>query len=137
MALTPDVVDELFDQNKKLLELWMQIHSVMVKALADEPLTDEQETQYLQLKGEISRIYRLVSEKLPTGLFFDGDKMMEMLKNAMTLEQLQKFPLPERQNFQRTWHLIYIKLTRALGALEVMQHGYYPHLHRAYLKLKS
>jgi hypothetical protein len=134
MALTPLVVDELSEQNKKLLELWMKIKLVFLKAFAEGEITREQEGQYLQLKSEISRIYRVVSEKLPVGLKYDGDKMMDMLKNAMTMEHLQQLPAGERQTLNRLWHQIYIKLTRTLGALDVMKSGYYPHLHRARFK---
>lgn len=134
MALTPLTVDELHEQAKKLLELWMKIKLVFLKAFAEGAITREQEANYLQLKSEISRIYRTVSEKITPGLKFDGEKMMEMLKNAMTMEHISQLPPAERQSINRLWHAIYIKLTRTLGALEVMKSGYYPNLHRARLK---
>lgn len=134
MALTPKDIDELYDSIKKLLELWMRTKLVILKAFGDEEITREHENAFLQLKSEISRIYRAVSEKLSTGLKFDGDKMMEMLKNAMTMEHLHQQPPSERQVLYRIWHQIYIKVTRTLGALEVMKSGYYPNLHRERLK---
>jgi hypothetical protein len=137
MALTPKDVDELYESNKKLLELWMRTKLVFLKAFGDEEMTREHENTYLQLKSEVSRIFRAIADKLPPGLKFDGDKMMEMLKNAMTMEHLHQQPPGERQNIYRLWHQIYIKLTRTLGALEVMKSGYYPHLHRGRLKTQA
>ena len=134
MALTPIDVDNLHDNVKKLLEYWMRAKLVFLKAFGKEAVVPEHESAYLQLKSEISRIYRLIADKLPTGLLFDGDKMIEMLKNAMTMEHLHQQPASERQSIYRLWHLVYIKLTRTLGALEVMKSGYYPHLHRGRLK---
>lgn len=137
MALIPKDVDELYDASKKLLEMWMRTKLVFLKAFGDEEMTREHENTYLQLKSEVSRLFRAISEKLPPGLKFDGDKMMEMLKNAMTMDHLHQLPASERQVIYRMWHQIYIKLTRTVGALEVMKSGYYPHLHRARFKNRA
>lgn len=137
MALTPKDVDEVIEQIKKLLEYWMRTKLVFIKAFGGEPVSREHEAAFLQLKSEISRLYRSISGVLPSGLNFDGDKMTEMLKNAMTMEHLQNQPLPERHKFYDTWHRVYVKLTRVLGALEVMQSGYYPAMHRDRLKPKD
>ena len=138
MALTPKDVDELHEEAEKLLKLWMNAKLAFVKAFTTSgSITADQESTYLQIKSEISRLYRTMSEKLPTGLLFDGDKMLEMLKNAMTMEHLQRAPAPDRQNYYGIWRRVYIKLTRTLGALEVMQQGYFPHLHRPLLVSKE
>lgn len=134
MALTPIDVDELYENIKKLLELWMKIKLVFIKAFGDDEVTREHETSFLNLKSEITRIYRIISDKLPPGLKFDGDKAMEQLKNAMSMEHLQKQSASERQNNFKSWHSIYVRLTRTLGALEVMKNGYFPHLHRSRLQ---
>lgn len=134
MPLTPPEVDDLHEQIKKLLELWMRTKLVLLKAFGEDEITREQEAAYLQLKSEIARINRAISSKLPTGLLFDGDKMTEMLKNAMTMEHLQNQPPAERQNYYQTWHRVFIRLTRTLGALDLMKSGYYPHLHRDLMK---
>lgn len=134
MALTPKDVDELYENSKKLLEIWMKIKLVMIKAFGEDELTREHETGYLQLKSEVSRILRIIADKLPPGLRFDSDRALELLKNAMSMEHLQKMPPAERQATYKTWHAIYIRLTRSLGALETMKLGYFPHLHRAKLK---
>jgi hypothetical protein len=134
MALTPKDVEELHESSKKLLGLWMQIKLVFLKSFGSGELTPGHEHAYLQLKSDISRINRAVSERLTAGLKFDSEKLMEMLKNAITMEHLRNQPSNEKQNIYAMWHRIYIKLTRTLGALEIMQAGYYPHVHRARLK---
>lgn len=137
MALTPLDVDELHDHIKKNLELWMKIKLVFIKAFGEGEISREHESGYLQLKSEIGRIYRIILDKLPPGLKFDGDKAMDLLKNAMSMEHLQKLPAGERQNCFKTWHSIYIRLMRTLGALETMKLGYFPHLHRSMLQSRS
>jgi hypothetical protein len=137
MPLTSKQVDELHDAAKKLLELWMRTKLAFQKAFGEGTISPEHENAYLQLKSEISRIYRNIAEQLPKGLLFDGDKMMEMLKNAMTMEHLHSIPVSERHRLYASWHNVYIKLTRTLGALEIMRSGYYPHLHRERLADKE
>ncbi len=139
MPLIPKEVDELDEATKKLLELWMRTKLVLFKAFGNEPVSKEHEAAFLQLKADISRVYRGMDERLNNspGLKFEGDKMMEMLKNAMNMEHLKNLPAGEKQNIYVIWHLVYIKMTRTLGALEVMKAGYYPHLHRDRLKEKT
>lgn len=134
MALTPTDVDDLHENVKKLLEMWMKTKLVFTKAFGEEEIAREHETGFLNLKSEITRLYRTLSDKLPPGLKFDGDKAMDLLKNAMSMEHLQKLPQGERQNIYKIWHSVYVRLTRTLGALETMKQGYYPHLHRARLQ---
>lgn len=134
MALTPPDVEELNEHVKKLLEMWMRTKLVLLKAFGDEPLTADHEAAFLQLKSDISRIFRTMAAKLPSGLAFEGDKMTEMLKNAMTMEHLHTLPPSDRQKFYGSWHRVYIRLTRTLGALEMIRSGYYPHQHRELLR---
>ena len=133
MALTPNDVNELVESVKKLGDMWMRIKLVFIRAFGTAPITREQEGAYLQIKSDLSRTYRAVVSRLPKGLHFDGDKMMEMLKSAITMEHLRDQSPQEKQIFYRTWHQIYIKLSRTAGALEVIQSGYYPQVHRARL----
>jgi hypothetical protein len=130
MPLIPSQVISLEEAVKKLLEIWMRIKLVFLKAFSDAQVQSEQEKAYLQLKTEISRLYKKVSEELPGGMRFDGDKMMESLKSAMTMDHLKNLPANERQKLLSIWHACYLKLSRTLGALEIMNAGYYPHLHR-------
>lgn len=132
--LTPPVVESLDEQVKNLLELWMRVRLVFVKSFGTQPIDEDQEREYLELKSELQRLYRAISENLTPGLQFDGDKMIETLKNAISMEQLRQQSAAERQKYFGIWHQIYIKLTRTVGALEVIKAGYYPREHRSLLK---
>jgi hypothetical protein len=131
MALNPQVVMELAEQAKNMLELWMKIRMVFVRAFGTQDITKEQEDEYLNLKGEIQSLHRAMSNQLTLGLQFDGDKMTETLKSATSMDFLRQQTAQERQKFFATWHQVYVKLTRTMGALEIMNAGYFPHEHRA------
>lgn len=118
---------------KAVLDNWMRIKLAFQKAFSQGPITREHENAFLKLKSELSRLNRQLSEKLPTNLGFNSPQMMELMKNATTLQSLHALPPQERRQLLEQWHAIYILLNRSLGALEVVGDGYYPSLHRGKL----
>lgn len=134
MALNPVEVNQLYGSVKSLLEIWLRIKLALQKAFAKGELTREQENAFLQLKSELSRNYRPVADKLPKDLQFDGEQMMEMMKNAISMQHLQNLAVNDKRNMFTAWHKIYVKMTRTYGALEVIDQGYYPSIHRDLLK---
>lgn len=135
MPLTPDDVTFLHENLQNLLQMWMKIRKVFVVSFSGRPITSEQENTYLQLKTEISRVYRGTADRLSKGLHFDGDKMTELLKSAMTMEHLSGHEPDTQRKILASWFSIYIKMTRSLGALETIKTGYYPHQHRELLRI--
>lgn len=108
----------------------MRIKLAFQKAFGKGEITREQESAFLQLKSDLSRFYRTVADRLPKDLSFDGDQMIEILKNAISMQHLQNQAIAEKRTLFSNWHKIYVKMTRTFGALEVINDGYYPQLHR-------
>ncbi len=134
MAFTPPEVAELNQVMKQMVDSWLRIKLAMQKAFGKGEITKEQENAFLQLKSDLSRYYRNMTERLPKDLHFDGDQMMEMLKNSISMQHLQGQPMTEKRNIFSLWHRVYVKMTRTHGALEVINDGYYPSLHRDLLR---
>lgn len=118
---------------KTVLENWMRIKLALQKAFSQGPIVKEHEDAFLKLKSDLSRVNRQLSDKLPSNLGFDSALMMDMMKNATTMQNLHSLPPQERRGMLDQWHKIYILLNRSLGALEVVGEGYYPSLHRSKL----
>lgn len=134
MAFTPPEVAELHQTVKNILEIWMRIKLAIQKAFSKGEITREQEHAFLQLKSDLSRLHRSVGERLPKDLQFEGGVMVEMLKNAISMQHLQNQPVTEKRNLFSLWHKVYVRLSRTYGALEVINEGYYPSLHRDKLR---
>lgn len=134
MALNPTEVAELHTSVKTVLEIWMRIKLAIQKAFGKEEMTKEHEAAFLKLKSDLSRLHRSLSERLPKELQFEGDEMIEMMKNATTMQNLHSLPVSEKRNVFARWHKIYVLMTRTFGALEVINEGYYPRIHRDLLK---
>lgn len=137
MALDPNRVDELYEAVKEIAELWIRVKKVYLRAFASSSVTREQEAAFLQIKSDISRAWRSLKPGLPRGLDFSGDKMVDMLRDAMNMEHLTQMAEPEREKSMKIWHGVFILMERSMGAMEVMKKGYYPHLHRPLLKLRE
>lgn len=137
MALQSKEITDLYGSVKRLLEIWMRIKLAIQRSFGKEPISAEQEQAFLKLKSDLSRLYRKVGDKLPPELGFEGDEMIEMMKNATTMANVQQLPLTEKRNIFSKWHRIYVLMTRAFGAMEVMNEGYHPRLHRNLLKTKK
>ena len=135
MGIGPAEVAELHGAVKNLLEIWMRIKLAIQKAFGKEELSKEHEAAFLKLKSDLSRFHRQISEKLAEEkLTFEGDEMIEMMKNATTMQYLHALPVAEKRNVFSKWHKIYVLMSRTFGALEVMNEGYFPKLHRDLLK---
>jgi hypothetical protein len=137
MALQAKEISDLYGSLKTLLEIWMRIKLAIQRAFTGEAPTADQEQAFLKLKSELSRLYRTVGEKLPPDLKFEGEAMIEMMKNATSMKNLQAVPVAEKRNMFSKWHRFYVLMTRSFGAMEVMNEGYHPRLHRERLKTKD
>ena len=137
MALTPKDVALLHADLKKLLEVWMRIKVAIQKAFGKGPFEKDQEQAFLNLKSDLSSMYRCVGEQLPKDLQFDGDSMIELMKNATSLQYVNTLPEGEKRILISKWHKIYTMMTRTFGALEIINEGYYPRLHRHLLGSKK
>jgi hypothetical protein len=131
MALTPPEVEELHVSVENLLRIWMKIKLAMQKAFGKDGLAKEHETAFTQLKSELLRVNRTLAERLPKDLSFEAEQMVEMMKNATTMQHLRGLPVAEKRKQFGDWHRIYVLMQRTFGALDVMKEGYYPSLHRA------
>lgn len=134
MAFTPKEVAELHAGQKKLLEVWMKIKLAIQMAFSQSQVTPQHENAFLALKSDLSRLHRTVAGHLPKDLQFSGDEMMELMKNATTMQHLHGLPLREKRETFGTWHKIYMLMSRSFGALEVINEGYYPRLHRKLIR---
>lgn len=130
MAQSISEIQELRASVKSLLEIWMRIKLAMQKAFGKDAITKDHENVFLKLKSDLSRTHRTVHERLPKGLQYDGDDMMEMMKNATSMGYLQTLPVTEKRNIFSKWHKVYVFMSRTFGALEVNGEGYLPSLHR-------
>lgn len=123
-ATKPVKVEETLKDLKRLHELWINFRRYFLKAFSTEPISREEEHEFLEIKSEIARYQRVVSEEVGEDLYFAGDKIIELLRKSISIAHLRSLPLVDKQLNYKLWHYIFIYLGRTVGAYEFFTTGY-------------
>jgi hypothetical protein len=68
----------------------------------------------------------LLGPKLPKEVGYGADKMQEILRQSISISHLRGLPKTDKATLMGTWHLVFINLSRAVGALQFLAEGYVP-----------
>jgi len=122
-----DVANETaLRESQQLLQLWLQTKGYLAKAFIDSPVTPEEEKGFLETKSAVSQYTRTVSQKLPPDVKIGGEKMQDLLRQAISISHLRGLPKADKQNLIANWHAAFIQLARAVGCLQFVVQGYLP-----------
>ncbi len=119
------VVTENQQLSKSILDHWIVFKRHFLKAFTQDPISPEEEQEFLEVKSQISKISRVLNERLKD-LGFDGEKISNILRQCISVGQLRAMPVPDRRNLYKEWHAIFISLNRVLGATEFVGLGWVP-----------
>lgn len=113
-------------ESQQLLNLWLQTKGFLAKAFTDTPVSQEEEKSFLQTKSSVSQYTRLVSQKLPSDVKIGGERMQELLRQAISIGHLRGLPKADKQTLITNWHASFVALARAVGCLQLINQGYRP-----------
>ena len=122
IALLVDTREDL----KHLYDLWLKFRKYYLKAFITEPISREEEHDFLEIKSEIAKYHRVLSEEVHENLYFAGDKIIELLRKSISVAHLRALPLVDKNLHYKMWHYIFIHLGRTLGAYQFFTEGYLP-----------
>lgn len=111
---------------QNLMQLWIRTKSFLLKAISEQPITREDEQAFLETKSDISRYQRVLGPKLPEDADFGASRMQELLRQSISIGHLRGLPKSDKQNLLTAWHHVFIRLSRATGALQFVVEGYVP-----------
>ncbi|PKO18678.1 hypothetical protein CVU37_04640 [candidate division BRC1 bacterium HGW-BRC1-1] len=109
-----------------LMELWMLTRQYFQKANTEDPITREDEQQFLEMKSDITKYQRTVTPKMPEGVSYGAERMTDLLRQSISISHLRGLPKPDRVALIITWHSVFIQLTRAVGSLKFISEGWIP-----------
>lgn len=122
-----DIANETaLKESQQLLNLWLQTKGFLAKAFTDTPVGAEEEKAFLETKSSVSQHTRLVSQKLPAEVKIGGEKMQELLRQAISIAHLRGLPKADKMTLIANWHAAFINLARAVGCLQFINEGYAP-----------
>lgn len=118
--------EEALQQSQQLLNMWLQTKGFLAKAFTDTPVTPEEEKAFLQTKSGVSQLTRTVSQKLPSDVKIGGERMQELMRQAISIGHLRGLPKADKQTIIANWHAAFVDLARAVGCLQFVSEGYIP-----------
>ncbi len=122
-----DVANEAaLRESQQLLNLWLQTKGFLAKAFTESPVAHEEEKAFLETKSAVSQYTRTVSQKLPPDVKIGGEKMQELLRQAISIAHLRGLPKADKQTLIANWHAAFVQLARAVGCLQFITEGFQP-----------
>ncbi len=118
--------EEALQQSQQLLNMWLQTKGFLAKAFTDTPVTPEEEKSFLQTKSGVSQLTRTVSQKLPPDVKIGGERMQELMRQAISIGHLRGMPKADKQTIIANWHAAFVELARAVGCLQFIAEGFIP-----------
>ena len=121
---TEQANEEALRESQQLLNLWLQTKNYLAKAFTDTPVGPAEEKAFLEIKSSVSQYTRLVSQKLPPDVKIGGERMQELMRQAISISHLRGLPKADKQVLVANWHAAFINLARAVGCLQFISEGY-------------
>lgn len=122
----PSPLEVTLSEAQVLVNLWLKTRAFFAKSNTEDPIGREEEQAFLESKSEISRCQRALSAKIPPDAVFPGDKMVDLLRQSISIGHLRALPKADRQTLMANWHAVFVQLCRSVGALQFMVEGYIP-----------
>ncbi len=114
----------LFDTANEISSLWMEFRKYVRFAFSNKPVDREKEQEFLSLKSDLSRLQRILGQRLPDGFRYGSRGMSDLMGQAISLVSLRELPLADKKGIYARWHDAHIKLQHMLGILDVMAEGH-------------
>ncbi len=128
--MTPNItkkeIEEIIEDAKHLLENWLKFKKYLQKSFTQEPISMEDETDFLESKSIIAKNQRMVGEKVKDMFYYGADKIQALTRQCISVAHLRSLPILDRRNLLVEWHMVYVRITQLAGALALMKEGYIP-----------
>jgi hypothetical protein len=110
------------------LEQWLTFKKYLMHAYNNEDVLPEHESSFLEIKSNLARSSRALNEKLKEmGRMDLGEKVLkELLSKCVSVQTISTLPPPDKRQLVKDWHKVFIKMSRAIGALKMLSEGYTP-----------
>lgn len=118
--------EQALQESQQLLQLWLQTKGFLAKAFTETPVSAEEERAFLETKSAVSQYTRIVSQKLPPSVKIGGERMQDLLRQAISISHLRGLPKNDKLTLIANWHAAFVNLARAVGCLQFVVQGYIP-----------
>ncbi len=120
----PTKTEELVSAASKVASLWMDFRKGFQRALGAKEITNQDEQHFLEIKSHLSRLQRILAQRLPEGFKYGSKRMTEIMGQTISISALREMPPSDRRSIYQQWHEAYIALENLQGILDVMEEGF-------------
>ncbi|MCX7046789.1 MAG: hypothetical protein NTX50_15045 [Candidatus Sumerlaeota bacterium] len=121
--------DDAAIEARKMLDLWIQYKAFLVNAFnVRYAFTEADEQKFLEIAAELQKKLRSMLTIVPKDINFGHDKMVKVLKAAISMSHVRELPEPDKMKIFNEWHSIYILLILTAGAMKFIAEGYVHHV---------
>ncbi len=117
--------DEILDAANQVVALWMEFRQLFRMGFTKNPIEDQHEKRFLQIKSELARSQRVLSQRLPEGFRYGARRINDIMTQAISIGAVRDLPMPDKKKLYANWHAAYIALQNLLGVLDVINDGYH------------
>lgn len=125
--MKPRELQETLELAQLILGQWLRYRQFFRKGSSDEPISPQEEQEFLETTSAIAQNLRKLSQKIDEKKFpFRKNEISAQLKGIMSIGQFRSMADADRKKFYKEWHVSLLQLTRTVGALKFMTEGYRP-----------
>ena len=122
-----EIISGLSGDLDTLMDHWRDAKGMMLKAfLGKKPITEREESAFLEMKTKLSRLSRNIDARLPGYLEVGVDDIDKIIKAGINLKVLNQLPTITKKNLYGKWHVAHVQMHRTVGALQFFETGYRP-----------
>jgi hypothetical protein len=107
---------------QSVLEKWVTLKSYLMKGFEEGEIPIDDESHFLEIKSDVTRSIRALSERLGETKLDYGDKIVR----DVSVNHVQGLPIADKRQLLKDWHRAFIMMSRTSGALAFLAEGYTP-----------
>lgn len=112
---------------QSVLEKWVTLKTYLLKGFETGDIAIDDESHFLEIKSDVTRSIRSLSERLGETKLDYGDRIVrELLGKCVSVNHVQGLPLADKRSLLKDWHKAFILMSRTSGALAFLAEGYVP-----------
>jgi uncharacterized protein (DUF2236 family) len=96
--------------------LWQQFFTFFAEELTDKQITADEEAEFANIVSLLA-VNHYKFQELTRGYFDDAVKVIAVLEEAVSLEQMQLLPPATFSKMQLDWHTLFIGMHKTLGKM--------------------
>ncbi len=112
---------------QSVLEKWVTLKSYLMKGFEEGEIPIDDESHFLEIKSDVTRSIRALSERLGETKLDYGDKIVrDLLGKCVSVNHVQGLPMADKRQLLKDWHKAFIMMSHTSGALAFLAEGYTP-----------